>query len=81
MPEQLIKIVASGKMVEIKASIGKMVFANFLSGMAWGLGTVIGATFVLAFLLFILSQLDTAPLIGDYISDILNYVQNTSLKR
>lgn len=81
MPEQLIKIVASGKVVEIKASIGKMVFANFLSGMAWGLGTVIGATFVLAFLLFILSQLDTAPLIGDYISDILNYVQNTSLKR
>ncbi len=81
MPEQLIKIVASGKMVEIKASIGKMVFANFLSGMAWGLGTVIGATFVLAFLLFILSQLDTVPLIGDYISDILNYVQNTSIRR
>lgn len=80
MKEPLIKIVAADKIVEIKASIGRMMFANFLSGMAWGLGTVIGATFVLAFLIFVLSQLNTVPLIGNYIADILNYIQNNSLR-
>lgn len=80
MPEQLIKIVASDKVVEIKASIGKMMVSSFLSGMAWGLGTVVGASFILTILIFFLSQLDTAPLVGHYISDILNYIQTATTR-
>ena len=77
MADPLIKIVASDKVVEIKASIGKMMFANFLSGMAWGLGTVVGATVIVTLLIFIVGQLNTAPLIGGYISNILNNIPST----
>lgn len=71
----LIKIQAEGKEVELKVSTGQMVFNNFLSGLAWGFGTVIGATFVVALLFYLLGQLNTAPVIGSYINDILNHVQ------
>lgn len=73
----MIKIVASDKVVEIKASIGKMMFSNFLSGIAWGFGTVVGATFVVTLLIFIVSKLNTAPIIGGYISHVLNNIPST----
>lgn len=81
MSEQLIKIVASDKVVEIKASVGKMMFANFLSGIAWGFGTVVGATVVVTLIIFLFSQLNTAPIIGDYISQIMNYIQPSPISR
>lgn len=81
MPEQMIKIVASDKVVEIKASIGKMMFSNFLSGIAWGFGTVVGATFVVTILIFLFSKLNTAPIIGSYISHIINSIPSASINK
>jgi hypothetical protein len=42
---------------------------NFLGGLAWGLGTVIGATVVVAILLSVLTH---TPVIGNYIQNITN---------
>lgn len=78
MAEPLIKIVASGKVVEIKASATRLMFNNFLSGLAWGFGTIVGATVVFALVVFALSQLNTAPLIGSYVSSILDYIKSAS---
>ncbi len=61
----------------VHQSIRKMMLNNFLGGLAWGLGTVLGATLVVGSLLWFFSKLDTAPLIGDYINNILNYIQSS----
>ncbi len=83
MNDQLIKIVAEGseKGIEIKANLGKMIMNSFFSGLAWGLGTVIGATVIVALLVFIASKLNTAPIVGDYISEIIKQIQNASLNQ
>ena len=55
--------------------LGRLMFHNFLGGMAWGLGTVIGATIVVAILLFLMRALGGVPLIGETIRDILQGTQ------
>lgn len=59
----------------IHISTGKMVVNNFLGGLAWGFGTVLGATVVVAIVLFALSKLNTVPVIGDFITRILQQIQ------
>ena len=80
MARDLIKIEAGGKKVELKVSTTQMVFNNFLSGLAWGVGSVLGATVVVASLIYFLSQLNTAPLIGHFISHILETIKTVPVK-
>ncbi len=47
----------------------------FFSGIVRGLGALLGATVVFALLVGLLSRLDTVPLIGSYVSEILEFVQ------
>lgn len=47
---------------------------NFLGGIAWGFGVVLGGTLVVAIVLFLLSKLDTVPLIGDFIGRIMDQI-------
>ncbi len=48
--------------------------ANFLGGLAWGLGSVLGATLIVATILFLLNALGGLPIIGDYITDIADAI-------
>ncbi|OGY27184.1 MAG: hypothetical protein A2864_01495 [Candidatus Woykebacteria bacterium RIFCSPHIGHO2_01_FULL_39_12] len=59
----------------IHLSTRKMLMNNLLGGIAWGFGTVLGATLIVAIVLFILSKLNTVPFIGDFISRILEEIQ------
>lgn len=51
---------------------------NFLGGIAWGLGITIGAAIILAFGGFLISQINLIPVIGEYVKDIAEYVQDAS---
>lgn len=53
----------------------RIMLMSFISGIMSGLGTVIGATLVLALLLYILGQLEVVPLIGNFIARIVNIVR------
>ncbi|MBO8171170.1 MAG: hypothetical protein H0Z33_04665 [Bacillaceae bacterium] len=54
----------------------RRVFAiNFLAGLARGLGLTVGTAIVLAIAGFILSKFLSVPVIGEYISNILDYVR------
>lgn len=55
--------------------------ANFLGGLAWGLGTVIGASVVVALLLWILQIVNIVPFIGDFVSGILDAVNKSQSLR
>jgi hypothetical protein len=50
---------------------------KFLGGLTTGLGTVLGATLLVAILIFILSQLATIEVIKPFIETITDIVQNT----
>ena len=66
---------------KIHLSTGKMIVNNFLGGLAWGFGTVLGATIVAALVLFILSQLNTVPIIGDFINNVMEEINTRQTLR
>lgn len=53
---------------------------NFIAGIARGVGIGIGVTLITAILIYILQKiiLLNIPIIGDYITDIVQIVQNNS---
>ncbi|TXG76487.1 hypothetical protein E6Q11_04480 [Candidatus Dojkabacteria bacterium] len=65
---------AEEKYDHVKRSRKEIISNNFLGGLAWGIGVTIGLAIFLAILAFIASRVDTVPLVGNYISDILNYL-------
>jgi hypothetical protein len=48
---------------------------SFLRGLAYGLGIFLAGTIVVAFLVWILSLFDQAPLIGPLVQNILNSLE------
>jgi hypothetical protein len=55
----------------------QLMAANFLGGIAWGFGTVMGATILVALVLFLLQVLGGLPLIGSYINAFTEAVTST----
>lgn len=49
--------------------------ANFLGGLSWGFGTVVGATVVVALLFGILRTVNLIPVVGGFISGVVDVVQ------
>lgn len=60
---------------------GEIMLANFLGGLAWGFGTVIGATVVVALLLWILQVVNIVPFIGNFVSGIVDVVNKSQSMR
>lgn len=58
------------RMFLLYQSVPRVLFFRFLSGMAVGLGTVIGATVLLSLILWSLSQIEFIPIIGDWAAEI-----------
>lgn len=56
----------------------RLIWINFLSGVARGVGLAIGLTVITATLLYFLKMLGALdlPIIGDFIADIIRIVQN-----
>ncbi len=58
------------KFVRIYNSSFRLLGFQFLKGMAFGLGSVIGATIVVSFLISFLSQIEFIPIIGEFAKEI-----------
>jgi len=56
-------------------STRRFLFFQFLRGIAFGLGTVLGASIVVSFLGFLLAQVDFVPIIGDYAAEIARQLE------
>jgi hypothetical protein len=52
-----------------------MLLQAVLRGMAVGLGTVVGASILVSLLLYMLSQIDFLPIIGDWATEIANEIR------
>lgn len=52
----------------------QLLIDNILAGIAWGVGTVIGATVVIGIIGFTISQLKTVPFLGDVVKVVVNEI-------
>ncbi|MDP2720400.1 MAG: DUF5665 domain-containing protein [bacterium] len=64
----------------IHISTWKVILNNFLGGLAWGLGTVLGATVIVAVLIILVSKLHSIPFIGDFIGNILQSIPSQNVQ-
>ncbi len=67
--------------IQYVSSPWRIIWVNFLAGIFRGLGALIGASIVLALLIWVLSKLVDVPLVGEYAkevrSTVTGYVQDT----
>lgn len=49
---------------------------NFLRGLVFGLGSVLGGTVVVAFVLYLLAHVDFIPIVGEWAARITDIIQN-----
>ncbi|MFZ7103147.1 MAG: DUF5665 domain-containing protein [Peptococcaceae bacterium] len=66
--------------VELLNNPLRLLWVNFIAGIARGLGTAIGFSILFAIILFFLQKLVMLklPLISDFIADIVRMVQNNA---
>jgi len=58
-----------------KVSWRAVIAKNFVGGVMWGLGSVIGATVVLSLLLGVLRRLDFIPMIAESVLQIQDAIE------
>lgn len=83
--DKLNQTIEKSNLLEITYLIGnkKQIFIrNFFAGIARGVGIGIGVTLITAVLIYILQRiiLLNIPIIGDYITDIVQIVENNTNK-
>lgn len=49
-------------------------FYSFIHGLLIGFGSVLGASVLIAFFIFLLQQIQFAPLIGSFVQNILEHI-------
>lgn len=49
---------------------------NFIGGIAWGVGSVIGATLIIAIAIGFLRTINFIPIIGTFATQVVSEVQN-----
>lgn len=52
----------------------KILFDNFLGGLVWSLGMWVGTTVILGVSIYLFSQIDLVPIIGNFVADVTKYV-------
>lgn len=57
----------------------QIMLGNFLGGLAWGFGTVVGATLMVALLLGILKVLGFIPFVGDLVTQLTADIESRRL--
>lgn len=59
----------------MRLSLPKLLGVQFLRGLAFGLGSFLGATLVVSALIYSLSSINFIPIIGDWASQIAERIQ------
>lgn len=60
---------------EIMRNRKNFLWYSFLHGMMVGFGSVLGASLLIAFFIFLLKQIQFAPLIGSFVQSILEHMK------
>jgi hypothetical protein len=60
---------------KLQSSLWRIAMFNLTRGLAFGLGSVVGATILVAILIRVLGSIDFIPVIGDWANQIVNQIQ------
>ena len=58
----------------------RIILNSFLGGVAWGVGTVIGATLIVTLIIWLLGAIGWIAVIGDLASEIIRTIEKSPLK-
>ena len=80
--DKLNYLLTKNKILELAELLGnkkELIFRNIWSGIAKGIGIGIGVTIITAIIIIVLQKIVTwnIPVIGEYIADIVDIVQNS----
>ncbi len=64
----------SHRFIRMHNSLTKLIWFNFMRGLAFGLGSVIGATVLVSLLVYFLRNIDFIPIIGDWATEVLSII-------
>lgn len=64
------------KAMRLHSSWMRIMVFNLVRGLMVGLGTVIGASILLSFLIWSLSQIEFVPIIGEWATEIIEQVED-----
>lgn len=64
------------RFVRIHNSMLRLVSFQFLRGLAFGFGTAVGASLLVTFVAYALSNIDFLPLIGEWAAEIARQIQS-----
>lgn len=53
----------------------RLLWLNFIAGVARGLGLTVGTAIVLAILFFVLQKIVSLPIIGEYIANLIEFIE------
>lgn len=68
------------RFIRMHNSVWRLVTFQFLRGLAFGLGSVLGATVLLSVVVFWLAQFEWVPLIGDWLGQIADQIDPNRLE-
>lgn len=63
--------------IRMHNSAPRLIWFNLLRGMAFGLGSVLGASVILSLFAWSVSQIEFLPIIGDWASEVLRQIEGT----
>ncbi len=63
------------RFIRMHNSMPRLLAFNFARGLAFGLGTVVGASALVSVVVYSLSNIDFIPVIGDWASQIAEQIQ------
>lgn len=64
------------KAMRLHSTWARIMAFNFVRGLMVGLGTVIGASILLSFVVWSLSQIEFLPIVGEWATEIIDQVED-----
>lgn len=60
----------------IESSLWQVAFWNLVRGLSWGVGSVLGATILISFVIQMLGSIDFIPVLGDWGQRLIEEIQD-----
>ncbi|MGH1454036.1 MAG: DUF5665 domain-containing protein [Paracoccaceae bacterium] len=70
-----VRLLNGHRFVKLHNSVPRLVFFQFMRGLAFGLGSVVGATALVSILAFWLSQIEFLPVVGNWATQIAEMIR------
>jgi len=63
------------RFIRVQNSLWRLILFQFTRGLAFGLGSVLGASILVSLVVWWLSQFEFIPIIGDYTKQLIDWIE------